>query len=138
MEPKTVFHHVALSVADIEESIKWYDEVFDLKVQSRLTIPHNGTKIAFVGNSDFCIEMFEYPGANPLPPGRSHPDTDNATLGCKHFCVSVENNVEFVRDLKDRGVKIVFEPQGMPSYCAFILDPTGNVIEIFDKSYVVA
>ena len=138
MEPMTFFHHVALSVKDIEESIKWYEDVFDLKVLSRMTIPHNDTKIAFIGNSSFIIEMLQFPNANPLPPERSHPDTDNATLGCKHFCVSVENNYEFVQNLKARGIKVAFEPEGMPRYGAFILDPTGNIIEVFDKDFDIS
>ena len=45
MEPKTIFHHVALSVKTLEESIKWYDDVFGLKVITRMTMPHNGTVI---------------------------------------------------------------------------------------------
>ena len=138
MEPVTIFHHVALSVKNIEESISWYDDVFDLKVLSRMTIPHNGTEIAFIGNSNFIIELLERGDAKPLPPERSHPDTDNATLGCKHFCVSVDNNYEFVQKLKARGVIVAFEPEGMPSYGAFILDPTGNIIEVFDKSFNVS
>jgi len=130
----TTFHHVAISVKDLDESIKWYDDVFGLKLVSGFTLPHNGVKIAFIGNGGFFLELLEVPGAKPLPPERSHPDTDNATQGCKHFCVCVENNVEFVRGLKERGVAVAFEPKDVPSYCAFILDPTGNVIEVFDKT----
>lgn len=137
-EPMTTFHHVALSVTDLEQSIAWYKNIFDLDVLSRQTIPHNGWHLAFVGNSDFIIELLEIPGANPLPEGRSHPDTDNVTLGCKHFCVAVDNNVEFIKRMKEIGVPVVFEPPGMPSYCGFINDPTGNVIEVFDKSFDVS
>ena len=133
MEPMTIFNHVALSVKDVDESIAWYNEIFGLKTLSRSTIPHNGAVMAFVGNSNFSIELFQWPDAKPLPPERSHPDTDNATMGCKHFCVAVDDAAAFVKDLKSRGVKVVFEPEGMPSYCAFILDPTGNIIEIFSK-----
>ena len=134
MESKATFHHIGLSVKDMEESIKWYDDIFELKLLSRMTLPHNGVRLAFLGNGDFFIELFEVPDAKPLPPERSHPDTDNMTHGCKHFCVCVDNNREFVKNLKARGVKVVFEPEGAPSYCAFILDPTGNVIEVFDKT----
>ena len=134
MQPMTTIHHVALSVKDLEESIKWYDDVFGLKLISRMTLHHNGMQLAFIGNGNFNIELFEHPDAKPLPPDRSHPDSDNMTHGCKHLCVCVENNVEFVKALKARGVKIAFEPKGAPDYCAFILDPTGNLIEVFDKT----
>lgn len=137
-EPMTKFHHIALSVSNMEESVQWYKKYFDLDVVSRMTIPHNGVAIAFIGNEDFIIELLEVPGANPLPPERSHPDTDNQTLGCKHFCVAVENNVEFVNKLRADGVTIAFEPAGMPRYCAFVLDPTGNIIEVFDKDFDIS
>ena len=103
-----------------------------------MTIPHNGYKLAFIGNGEFILELFDVPNANPLPEGRSHPDTDNATLGVKHMCFSVDNNREFIQDLKERGVKVVFEPPNMPSYAAFVIDPTGNIIEIFDTSFDIA
>jgi len=134
MSIKTTFHHVALSVIDLEQSINWYDDVFGLKLLSRMELPHNGTLVAFVGNDNFIIELFERPDAKPLPPERSHPDTDNMTHGCKHFCVCVDDNVRFIKDLKMRGVKVAFEPEGVPDYCAFVLDPTGNLVEVFDKT----
>jgi len=138
MEPTTIFHHIALSVKDLEESVKWYDDVFDLKVLSRMTIPHNGARLAFIGNGNFIIELIQMPDSKPLPPERGHPDTDNATQGWKHLCVSVDNNYEFVQRLKARGIKVAFEPKGMPRYGAFILDPDGNIIEIFDKDFDVS
>jgi catechol 2,3-dioxygenase-like lactoylglutathione lyase family enzyme len=134
----TKYNHTALSVRDLEESIEWYGEFFGLKELSRMTIPHNGFKLAFIGNENFTLELFCVPGANPLPEGRSHPDTDNCTLGVKHMCFAVDNNREFIQNLKERGVKIAFEPPNMPSYAAFINDPTGNIIEIFDTSFDVA
>jgi methylmalonyl-CoA/ethylmalonyl-CoA epimerase len=134
----TTLHHTALSVASLDESIAWYADIFGLTVLSRQTIPHNGWKIAFIGNEDFILELIEVPGAAPLPEGRSHPDTDNTTLGVKHICLAVKDNVQFVQGLRGRGIEIVFEPPNMPSYCAFINDPIGNVIEIFDDSYDVS
>lgn len=131
------FHHVALSVPSLEESVEWYQEMLGFSVLSRMTIPHNGVNLVFLGNGEFIIEVLEVPGADPLPEGRSHPDSDNSTLGVKHFCIAVDDNVSFVQRLREKGVKVVFEPAGMPAYCAFINDPTGNIIEIFDTSFDV-
>lgn len=135
---KAKLNHVALSVPDLQESIDWYADIFGFEVLSRLTIPHNGVNLVFIGNGEFTIELLEVPGASPLPAERSHPDEDNQTHGVKHICVAVEDNVAFVKRLREKNVKVVFEPEGMPSYCAFINDPTGNIIEIFDASFDVA
>jgi methylmalonyl-CoA/ethylmalonyl-CoA epimerase len=125
-------HHVAISVPCIEDSIIWYREKLGLHEVMRTQIPGTDVKIAFVGNSVFQVEIFEVPGANPLPDGRSYPNTDFRTHGVKHFCIMVSNAREFVEQLKTKGVEVVLEPKGMPSYAAFINDIAGNIIEIFD------
>lgn len=131
-------NHVAISVPDLEESVKWYKEMLGLSEISRMTIPHNGVNICFIGNDNFIIEILEVPNANPIPKERSHPDEDNMTHGVKHICIAVDNNREFINSLKEKGVKIVFEPENMPSYAAFINDNTGNIIEIFDTSFEIS
>lgn len=140
MKAKVCLHHMAMSVKDLEESVAWYREMFGMSVIHTMTIEHTGARIAFVGNEDFVIEMLEVPGVKPLPEGRSHPDTDNAVMGFKHYCIIVENNKSFIEELKRKGVKVVFEfqPAGEESYAAFINDPTGNVIEVFDSRNRVA
>ena len=133
-------HHMAMSVRNLKESTAWYEEMFGMKVVKTMTIEHTGSKIAFVANGDFVIEMLQVPDSAPTPKERSHPDTDNATQGFKHYCITVKDNKQFIKGLVDKGVKIVFEfqPEGDESYCAFVNDPTGNVIEIFDDRNRVA
>ncbi len=140
MKPKVCLHHIAMSVRDLNQSVAWYEEMFDMHIINTMTVEHTGAHIAFVGNQDFVIEMLQIPGSDPLPEGRSHPDTDNAVLGFKHYCIYVEDNKTFVEELKSKGVKVVFEfqPGGEESYAAFINDPTGNVIEVFDVRNRVA
>jgi lactoylglutathione lyase len=125
-------NHVAMSVPNLEESIKWYQDILGFELLSKFMLPGAPFKFAFVGNDNMALELIEVDGAKPLPAGRSHPDEDNATHGVKHICIAVENNREFVKKLKEKGVKVVFEPENVPSYCAFINDPTGNIIEVFD------
>ena len=45
----------------------------------------------------------------------------------------------YIAWLKSQGVKVVFEfqPGGVESYAAFINDPDGNVIEVFDSENLV-
>lgn len=139
METNVRLHHLAISVENLERSVDWYKKMLGLEVINRMTIEHNGTKIAFVGNEQFVIEILEVPDHNPIPADRSHPDTDNATCGVKHFCIITDNNLDYIAWLKSQGVKVVFEfqPGGVESYAAFINDPDGNVIEVFDSENLV-
>lgn len=136
MQPKVRIHHTALSVDDLERSVAWYKEMLGLEELHRMEIEHNGTKICFVGNEQFALELLEVPGHNPIPADRSHPDTDNATCGVKHICIMVDNNIDYINWLKENGVKIAFEFQpdeDIVGYAAFINDIDGNVIEVFDS-----
>jgi methylmalonyl-CoA/ethylmalonyl-CoA epimerase len=126
--------HIGISVEDISESLKWYHDVFGFELLSQKTLAHVGTKVAYIGNSDFIIELIKVVDPKPIPPERSHPDTDNSILGVKHFCVLVDNSREFVAKLKEKNVPVVFEPQTSESYVAFINDPTGNSVEIYDTT----
>jgi len=127
-------HHVAISVPNLEESVTWYHDVLGFSETFRTSIPNTDVKIAFVGNDYFQIEIFEVPGADTLPKGRSHPNEDFKTHGVKHFCIIVPDAKQFVANLKEKSVEVVFEPKGMPSYAAFINDNAGNLIEIFESA----
>ena len=138
MKPSVKLHHIAMTVKDTKESVDWYEKMFGMHVVRTMHIDHTGADITFMGNGDFMIEMFDIPGAAPLPDGRSHPDTDNAVMGLKHYCIYVDNNKEFVADLVSKGVNVAFEfqPGDETTYAAFINDPTGNVIEVFDTKNI--
>lgn len=137
MECKVRLHHFAISVEDLERSVAWYHDNFGLEVLHRMVIEHNQTRVAFVGNDQWAIEILEVPAHKPIPEYRLHPDTDNAVCGIKHFCIITDDNRAFIDRLKSRGVNVCFEYQpegtGPESYCAFINDPDGNVIEVFDS-----
>ena len=60
-------NHCAISVADIEETIQWYHDVFGFTVVNRSEIPGAGIKVAHLQGVGFLLEVFEAPGANALP-----------------------------------------------------------------------
>ena len=79
----------------------------------------------------FLLELFQVPGAAPLPEGRSHPNTDVRTHGVKHFAIEVSDAPEFVKELQAKGVRLVHVAEFEGTYGAFILDNSGNLIEIW-------
>ena len=127
-------HHLGISVVDLEASIAWYCEKLDFKVVNRLTLDAIPAKIAFLQHGDFAVELFEVPGASPLPEDRRYPDRDLRTHGTKHIAFAVKDLNKVADTLKKGGVdfaKEVTEIDQTPM--AFIRDNSGNLIELIQQ-----
>lgn len=124
-------HHCAVSVPDVEASIAWYHEMFGFEVAWRTTIPGLDVSLVQMKGAGFFVELFEVPGAAPLPADRSHPNTDFRTHGVKHFAIEVSGARDFVKELQAKGVRVVHVAEFEGTYGAFILDNSGNLIEIW-------
>ena len=124
-------HHCAISVPDVEASIAWYREMLGFEVFWRTVIPGLGVTLVQMKGAGFIVELFQVPGAAPLPEGRSHPDIDFRTHGHKHFAIEVSDAREFVKELQAKGVRLVHVAEFEGTYGAFILDNSGNLIEIW-------
>ena len=97
-------NHVALEVGDVEEALRFYGEIFDLKLRGR----HPG--MAFIDLGDQFINLSE---------GRSQtPDT------ARHFGLVVDDR-EAVRSAVERvGARI------LPGPGLDFLDPWGNHVQV--------
>jgi catechol 2,3-dioxygenase-like lactoylglutathione lyase family enzyme len=97
-------NHVALEVGDVEEALRFYGEIFDLKLRGR----HPG--MAFIDLGDQFINLSE---------GRSQPP-DTA----RHFGLVVDDR-EAVRSAIERlGARI------LPGPGLDFLDPWGNHVQV--------
>ncbi|MCL1896583.1 MAG: VOC family protein [Clostridiales bacterium] len=126
-------HHIGISVPDLEETINWYSVRLGFRLIKRTTIPGLPVHMAHMQGPGFLLEIFEYEGAAALPEGRSHPNTDIQTHGIKHFSIGVDDARSFISRLEAQGVEVVFIAEVDGTYGAYILDNTGNLIEIFDN-----
>lgn len=122
--------HVALSVPDIEQSVAWYQKMFGFKVYRRSGQP-NGMQTAYIQRGDVHIELFQVPGAAPLPESRRDPSEDFRTYGVKHFAFRVKDVRAVLTELQAKGVKVVFELRDYPGAAfAFVSDNAGNAVEL--------
>ncbi len=128
-------HHVAISVPSVEESIAWYEEMLGFEVVNRAHIPGLDVEVQVVHmqGPGFLLELFQVEGAATLPESRSHPNTDFRTHGVKHFALEVPDAGDFVEELVAKGVRLVHVAEVDGTYGAFILDNSGNLIEIFQR-----
>lgn len=123
-------HHFGISVPDLDAAIAWYGRVLGFVPERHQHIPHIPADIAFLRHaSGFRVEIFQLPGALPLPPERRQPNLDLRTHGHKHICFEVEDVPATIAALRAAGADVALEllMDGKP--VAFIRDCAGNLIE---------
>jgi methylmalonyl-CoA/ethylmalonyl-CoA epimerase len=122
--------HVALSVPDIGQSEAWYQEMFGFK-EIRHSMESNGMRTALIQRGDVRIELFQVPGAAPLPASRRDPSEDFRTQGVKHFAFRVKDVRAVLAELQAKGVKVAFKLHDYPGAAfAFVSDNAGNAVEL--------
>jgi catechol 2,3-dioxygenase-like lactoylglutathione lyase family enzyme len=126
-------HHGGVSVPNLNEAIAWWREVLGFEVERRFPIPPIPAEVAILRNGPLHIELFEVPGAAPLPPQRRMPDTDVHTHGNKHIAFAVHSVKEFAEELKRRGADIVWVKEMPHGSNIFIRDNAGNLIEFVQE-----
>lgn len=125
-------HHGGISVANLDESIQWYQDYLGFELEKKLYVEQIPAQVAFVKCGDFRIELFELPHAHPLPNDRRMPNLDVLTHGHKHLCFAVRDAKQAFAELHAKQADIVFEKiiDGTPM--GFLRDNTGNLIELIE------
>jgi catechol 2,3-dioxygenase-like lactoylglutathione lyase family enzyme len=125
------FHHVALSVVDLDEAIAWYGKAFGVKATLRAEPP--GFRLAMLESEDGTrLEVFERPDASRTVDS-STPITIMRHHGLTHLAFTVDDLVGEHDRLVDIGATSVWDPRPSPEEgkaMAFVQDPEGNLIEL--------
>jgi len=128
--------HAGLSVADLEESIAWYQEKLGFELVRIVEIPdaEETGKVALIRNGDFIIELFCLPKAAPLPEDRRVPTKDILTHGVKHIAYAVADLDGLMDDLKAKDADVAWDITVHDGdRCAFVRDNTGNLVEFVER-----
>ena len=127
-------HHVGISVADLQESIAWYERFLGFALEAVVPIPEDEGRVAMLVNeAGFRVELFELPGAAPLPDERRHPATDLRTHGIKHLAYTVTGIEAWQDRLRDQGADIVWDLRVHEDVkVLFLRDNTGNLVELVE------
>ena len=100
-------NHVALEVADLDEALAWYGEIFELELRGRI-----GSQMAFVDLGDQFIALAR---------GRTQPADAE-----RHFGLVVDDKAAVRAALENAGVAVTRAPN-----CSF-RDPWGNHMQVVD------
>jgi catechol 2,3-dioxygenase-like lactoylglutathione lyase family enzyme len=141
--------HVAVTVSDLERSLKFYCELLGLKRESEHDL--EGETISRMAGKDvvrmrvvrlICpdtpgiqVDLQQY-----LEPKGKLSDSKLGDVANSHFCVEVNDIQKAYKELKSKGVEFVSEPvefdlehEGKIG-CVFFLDPDGYVLELTEYS----
>jgi catechol 2,3-dioxygenase-like lactoylglutathione lyase family enzyme len=126
--------HVALRVADYDESLAFYTGKlgFTVDAQWDLGDAAPGVRFAYLRLGEFQIEL--------IGDGSPHPEAEITSIGDHlsrsgyiHLCLRVQDLDAAVRSLRDSGVTIFAEPfviEPIGQRLAMVKDNSGNVIEL--------
>jgi catechol 2,3-dioxygenase-like lactoylglutathione lyase family enzyme len=138
-------HHAAMFVSDLEETVRWWKEIFgfEKRYEGKFFLPDYGeARMFWIDAGSILIECFEFKGLAKLDREKYWKE-----YGTKHVSFCVENDGDFdafVQSLEARDVNITVRAthpaeriaaQFGPEYTkdskvVFIDDPSGNTIEI--------
>lgn len=123
------FFHTALSVKNIQESQKFFEEVFDFHFKIQGERPNIGVKFVMLeDNSGSKIELFEHKSPKELTENLM----DFQQIGFKHIAFIVDNLEEVFNKALHHGAKVIWPIQKGVTVkrLAFISDPNGIPIEL--------
>ena len=131
MEKRFRPEHFAVSVSNLERSMEWYQSVLGFEPERTEYAPPMHSRVGFMNNNGFRIEIFEHDQKIPVPEDRKIPNLDIQTGGTKHICLEHDDIPALAEELRNSGVDIVFGPvcNGV-QHMMFIRDPDGILIEL--------
>lgn len=125
--------HVGISVENMEEALAWYKRNLDFELVKDDYVPPLGTRICFIQNGSFQLELFKYDEPKSIPEDRLVPNSDLQTVGTKHVAFAVPD----MKGLKERfianGVDIAHEVVMEGNNVMFVRDNSGVLIEFIER-----
>ncbi len=122
------FLHSMIRVKNVEESLKFYTEVLNMKLDSKKRL--DDCWLYFLTDESGCCQI-ELTYNDDTPEGGY-----NLGNGFGHFAFEVKSLSEFTEKINKLGYKYLYEPfdlTGKGSMIAFIKDPDGYEIELIEK-----
>jgi catechol 2,3-dioxygenase len=120
IHPETKIGHVALTVADMQRALAFYEDVLGFAAE------RGGHEVALrAGSGEPLILLTELPGARPKP---------QRTTGLYHYAIRLPDRVSLalvLRQLQRTGYKLQGASDHGVSEALYLADPDGNGIEIY-------
>ncbi|MBF4515813.1 VOC family protein [Flavobacterium sp. ANB] len=135
-------YNIAFTVSNIDQSIKWYSDIFDFKLVSRTTfaIPSGSAEAAILEAGGMRIELLNIPNPERIEALFADAPLHLIPLGNKSIVLQVEDLAVATKELEEKGVSFVWKEQylaGDKMLCTMITDVDGNKINIFQTNTII-
>ncbi|QXM07251.1 methylmalonyl-CoA epimerase [Crassaminicella indica] len=97
--------HIGVAVKNLEESLKFYQEILGLELQGTEIVEEQKVKVAFLPVGDSEIELLE----STDPDGPIAKFIEKKGAGLQHIALRVPNIEEAIKELKEKGVRMIDE-----------------------------
>ncbi len=125
--------HIGIAVKKIDEAVKFYRDVLNLKISEKIEIPQRKLRVAFIQVSETKLELLESMGEGSV----IDRFIQRKGEGIHHICLEVEDFDKAVVELKDKKTEFVDEPRmGAEDKRIVFLHPKnafGVLIELKEK-----
>ncbi len=124
-------HHIAISVEDLERSVKFYQDNFGFVEINRFTKPGWNGSAVILKLGDLHLEIFHFRDQIKKKDNLS----DLKVTGLKHIGIEVESVKDKYQELKNKGVDIDEPVKGTTcAWFCFLRDPDGIPLELYESS----
>ncbi|WP_129595723.1 methylmalonyl-CoA epimerase [Anaerophilus nitritogenes] len=97
--------HIGVAVKNLDETLKFYQNILGLKLQGTEVVQEQKVKVAFIPIGDTEVELLESTEVD----GPIAKYIDKKGEGLQHIAFRVENIEEAIKELKEKGVKMIDE-----------------------------
>jgi methylmalonyl-CoA/ethylmalonyl-CoA epimerase len=97
--------HIGIAVSNLEESLKLYTETLGMKLHGTETVAEQKVKVAFLPLGDTELELLESTSVD----GPIAKFIETKGQGIQHIAFKVENIEKALKELKEKGVRLIDE-----------------------------
>lgn len=97
--------HIGIAVKNLEESLKFYEEILGMKCQGTEVVEEQKVKVAFLPIGDTEAELLESTDEE----GPIAKYIEKKGEGIQHIAYKVENIEKAIAEMKEKGIRMIDE-----------------------------
>lgn len=99
--------HIGIAVVDLEESLKFYEDILGLKCEGTEVVEDQKVKVGFLPVGDTELELLE--STTEDGPIAKFIEKNGGRGGIQHIALAVDNIEEAIEEIKSKGYRMIDE-----------------------------